>query len=84
MNFWLIKSNSTEEINTKDPIKRDIVAAGAAGAMIRFRTDKPGMFSSPVKFMLYSLLCLRPVVLPLSHLLALASWSRHGDVSGSR
>ncbi len=37
MNFWLIKSNSTEEINTKDPIKRDIVAAGAAGAMIRFR-----------------------------------------------
>ncbi|PBK59777.1 Cu-oxidase-domain-containing protein [Armillaria solidipes] len=42
MNFWLIKSNSTEEINTKDPIKRDIVAAGAAGAMIRFRTDKPG------------------------------------------
>ncbi|KAG7448641.1 Cu-oxidase-domain-containing protein [Guyanagaster necrorhizus] len=42
MNFWLIKSNSTDEINTKDPIKRDIVAAGAAGAMIRFRTDKPG------------------------------------------
>ncbi|KAK0203807.1 Cupredoxin [Desarmillaria ectypa] len=50
MNF---ESNTTDKINTKDLIKRDIVAAGAAGAMIRFRTDKPGMSSSPVFFLLY-------------------------------
>ncbi|PBK89031.1 Cu-oxidase-domain-containing protein [Armillaria gallica] len=42
MDFWVIKSNTTEEINTVDPIKRDTVAAGAAGSIIRFRTDRPG------------------------------------------
>lgn len=44
MDFWVIKSNTTEEINTVDPIKRDTVAAGAAGSIIRFRTDRPGKF----------------------------------------
>ncbi|KAJ7686168.1 Cu-oxidase-domain-containing protein [Mycena rosella] len=43
-NFWLIKPNSTDVINTVDPIKRDTAAAGANGMILRFRTDKPGPF----------------------------------------
>ncbi|KAJ7850270.1 Cu-oxidase-domain-containing protein [Mycena olivaceomarginata] len=43
-NFWVIKPNSTDVVNTANPIKRDIAAAGAAGIQFRFRTDKPGPF----------------------------------------
>ncbi|KAJ7595903.1 Cu-oxidase-domain-containing protein [Mycena floridula] len=43
-NFWLIKSNTTDVVNTVDPIKRDVAGAGAAGMQLRFRTDKPGPF----------------------------------------
>ncbi|KAJ6480709.1 Cu-oxidase-domain-containing protein [Mycena vitilis] len=43
-NFWLTKPNSTDVVNTANPIKRDIAAAGAAGIQLRFRTDKPGPF----------------------------------------
>lgn len=42
MNFWLVKSNTTDVFNTVDPIKRDVAAAGANGMSLRFRTDKPG------------------------------------------
>ncbi|KAI0030477.1 Cu-oxidase-domain-containing protein [Vararia minispora EC-137] len=40
-NFWVIKSNSSDVVNTVNPIKRDTVAVGAAGTTIRFRTDQP-------------------------------------------
>ncbi|KAJ7581502.1 Cu-oxidase-domain-containing protein [Mycena floridula] len=43
-NFWLVKSNTTDVINTANPIKRDTAGAGAAGMILRFRTDKPGPF----------------------------------------
>ncbi|KAJ6536430.1 Cu-oxidase-domain-containing protein [Mycena vulgaris] len=43
-NFWLVKSNSTDVINTVNPIKRDTAAAGANGMILRFRTDKAGPF----------------------------------------
>ncbi|KAJ6540866.1 Cu-oxidase-domain-containing protein [Mycena vulgaris] len=43
-NFWLVKSNSTDTVNTVDPIKRDTAAAGANGMTLRFRTDKAGPF----------------------------------------
>nr|QPA20093.1 laccase 10 [Amylostereum areolatum] len=40
-NFWVVKSNSSDVVNTVNPIKRDTVAVGAAGTTIRFRTDHP-------------------------------------------
>ncbi|KIK53297.1 hypothetical protein GYMLUDRAFT_250550 [Collybiopsis luxurians FD-317 M1] len=42
MNFWVVKSNSSDAVNTEDPIRRDVVGVGAAGTTLRFRTDKPG------------------------------------------
>ncbi|ETW78385.1 laccase 13 variant 1 [Heterobasidion irregulare TC 32-1] len=41
-NFWVIKSNSSEVVNTVDPIIRDVAGVGAAGTTLRFRTDNPG------------------------------------------
>ncbi|GLB33193.1 putative multicopper oxidase [Lyophyllum shimeji] len=41
-NFWVIKSNSSDVINTVNPIRRDVVAVGAAGTTLRFVTDQPG------------------------------------------
>ncbi|KAJ6485209.1 Cu-oxidase-domain-containing protein [Mycena vulgaris] len=43
-NFWLIKPNSTDVINTENPLRRDTAAAGANGMILRFRTDKAGPF----------------------------------------
>ncbi|KAJ7685843.1 Cupredoxin [Mycena rosella] len=43
-NFWLVKPNTTDVINTVNPIKRDTAAAGANGMILRFSTDKPGPF----------------------------------------
>ncbi|EIM92984.1 laccase subfamily 2 [Stereum hirsutum FP-91666 SS1] len=42
-NFWVVKSNSSEGVmNEVDPVIRDVVAVGAAGTTVRFRTDNPG------------------------------------------
>ncbi|EIM91817.1 Cu-oxidase-domain-containing protein [Stereum hirsutum FP-91666 SS1] len=41
-NFWVIKSNSSDVVNTVDPVVRDVVGVGAAGTTLRFRTDNPG------------------------------------------
>ncbi|KAF8890405.1 Cupredoxin [Infundibulicybe gibba] len=41
-NFWLIKSNSSDLVNTVDPIRRDVAGVGAAGTIVRFTTDNPG------------------------------------------
>ncbi|KAJ7464453.1 Cu-oxidase-domain-containing protein [Mycena latifolia] len=41
-NFWVIKSNGTQTINTVNPIRRDVSGAGAGGLIVRFTTDKPG------------------------------------------
>jgi len=42
-NFWVVKSNSTAEINTLNPIRRDVSgASGSGGTIVRFRTDRPG------------------------------------------
>ncbi|KAJ3809164.1 Cu-oxidase-domain-containing protein [Lentinula aff. lateritia] len=41
-NFWLIKSNSSEEINTENPIKRDVAGVGSTGTIMRFSTANPG------------------------------------------
>ncbi|GAW03759.1 Cu-oxidase-domain-containing protein [Lentinula edodes] len=41
-NFWLIKSNSSEEINTQNPIKRDVAGVGSTGTIMRFSTANPG------------------------------------------
>ncbi|KAF5386387.1 hypothetical protein D9757_006713 [Collybiopsis confluens] len=40
--FWLIKSNSSEEINTANPIKRDVAGVGSTGTIVRFSTANPG------------------------------------------
>ncbi|KAJ7062268.1 laccase subfamily 2 [Mycena amicta] len=42
MQFWVVKSNSTNTINTVNPIRRDVVITGNNTLIIRFRTDKPG------------------------------------------
>ncbi|KAK6977696.1 laccase 8 [Favolaschia claudopus] len=42
MNFWVVKSNSSDVINTVNPIRRDVVITGNNTVIIRFRTDKPG------------------------------------------
>ncbi|KIK53955.1 hypothetical protein GYMLUDRAFT_207072 [Collybiopsis luxurians FD-317 M1] len=41
-NFWLVKSNSSDVINTENPIKRDVAGVGAAGTIVRFSTANPG------------------------------------------
>ncbi|EEB92786.1 hypothetical protein MPER_08655, partial [Moniliophthora perniciosa FA553] len=41
-NFWVIKSNSSDVVNTIDPIRRDVVGVGAAGTTLRFSTANPG------------------------------------------
>ncbi|KAG6877680.1 hypothetical protein C0993_005100 [Termitomyces sp. T159_Od127] len=41
-NFFLVKSNSSELINTVNPIRRDVAGVGAAGTTLRFVTDRPG------------------------------------------
>ncbi|KAJ7610575.1 Cu-oxidase-domain-containing protein [Mycena polygramma] len=41
-NFWVVKSNDSSVINTVDPIRRDVAAAGNGGTILRFTTDKPG------------------------------------------
>ncbi|KAK7047578.1 hypothetical protein VNI00_006346 [Paramarasmius palmivorus] len=41
-NFWVVKSNSSDVINTENPIKRDVVGVGAAGTTLRFSTANPG------------------------------------------
>ncbi|KAJ7776371.1 Cu-oxidase-domain-containing protein [Mycena metata] len=42
MNFWVIKSNGSDIINTLNPIRRDVVITGNGTIILRFRTDKPG------------------------------------------
>jgi len=42
MNFWVVKSNSSDVVNTVNPIRRDTIITGINGIIIRFRTDKPG------------------------------------------
>lgn len=34
-NFWVIKSNSSDVVNTVDPVVRDVVGVGAAGTTLR-------------------------------------------------
>ncbi|KAH0585153.1 hypothetical protein H2248_008411 [Termitomyces sp. 'cryptogamus'] len=41
-NFWVIKSMSSTDINTVNPIRRDVVGVGGSGTTIRFRTDNAG------------------------------------------
>ncbi|KAJ7275850.1 Cu-oxidase-domain-containing protein [Mycena rebaudengoi] len=41
-NFWVIKSNGSDTINTVNPIRRDTSGAGAGGTIFRFTTDRPG------------------------------------------
>ncbi|KAG6901796.1 hypothetical protein C0995_007822 [Termitomyces sp. Mi166 len=41
-NFWVIKSMSSPDINTVNPLRRDVVGVGGSGTTIRFRTDNAG------------------------------------------
>ncbi|KAF5382222.1 hypothetical protein D9615_004365 [Tricholomella constricta] len=41
-NFWLIKSMSSPNQNTVNPIRRDVAGVGGSGTIVRFRTDNPG------------------------------------------
>ncbi|KAJ7694533.1 Cupredoxin [Mycena rosella] len=41
-NFWVVKSNDSDVINTVNPIRRDVSAMGNGGTILRFTTDKPG------------------------------------------
>ncbi|KAJ3785065.1 Cu-oxidase-domain-containing protein [Lentinula aff. detonsa] len=41
-NFWLVKSNTTDVINTANPIRRDVAGVGAEGTIVRFSTNNPG------------------------------------------
>ncbi|KAJ7324013.1 Cupredoxin [Mycena albidolilacea] len=41
-NFWVVKSNDSDVINTINPIRRDVSAMGNGGTILRFTTDKPG------------------------------------------
>ncbi|KAJ4479348.1 Cu-oxidase-domain-containing protein [Lentinula aciculospora] len=41
-NFWLVKSNTTDVVNTANPIRRDVAGVGAEGTIVRFSTDNPG------------------------------------------
>ncbi|KAJ7148509.1 hypothetical protein C8R43DRAFT_952610 [Mycena crocata] len=40
-NFWVIKSNGSDIVNTVNPIRRDVSGAGAEGTTVRFTTDRP-------------------------------------------
>ncbi|KAJ6480928.1 Cu-oxidase-domain-containing protein [Mycena sanguinolenta] len=42
MNFWVVKSNGSDIINTVNPIRRDVDVTGNGNVILRFRTDKPG------------------------------------------
>ncbi|KAJ7227816.1 Cu-oxidase-domain-containing protein [Mycena haematopus] len=42
MNFWVVKSNGSDIINTVNPIRRDVSITGNGNIILRFRTDKPG------------------------------------------
>ncbi|KAJ7733136.1 laccase subfamily 2 [Mycena metata] len=42
MNFWVVKSNGSDIINTVNPIRRDVCVTGTGSIILRFRTDKPG------------------------------------------
>ncbi|KAJ7041325.1 Cu-oxidase-domain-containing protein [Mycena alexandri] len=42
MNFWVVKANGTDIINTVNPIRRDVSITGNGNLTVRFRTDKPG------------------------------------------
>nr|AGO04563.1 laccase 8 [Lentinula edodes] len=41
-NFWLVKSNTTDVVNTANPIRRDVAGVGAEGTIVRFSTNNPG------------------------------------------
>ncbi|KAG6827450.1 hypothetical protein H0H92_011718 [Tricholoma furcatifolium] len=41
-NFWVVKFMSSPDINTVNPIRRDVVGVGGSGTIIRFRTDNAG------------------------------------------
>ncbi|KAJ7464445.1 Cu-oxidase-domain-containing protein [Mycena latifolia] len=41
-NFWVVKSNGSDITNEVNPIRRDVVGAGAGGTTVRFTTDKAG------------------------------------------
>jgi iron transport multicopper oxidase len=41
-NFWLVKSNTTDVVNTQNPIRRDVAGVGAEGTILRFSTANPG------------------------------------------
>ncbi|KAF5393153.1 hypothetical protein D9757_001356 [Collybiopsis confluens] len=41
-NFWLVKSNTTDVVNTVNPIRRDVAGVGAEGTILRFSTTNPG------------------------------------------
>ncbi|KAL0568792.1 hypothetical protein V5O48_013189 [Marasmius crinis-equi] len=41
-NFWVVKSNSSDVVNTANPIRRDVTGVGAAGTIVRFSTANPG------------------------------------------
>ncbi|KAJ7251872.1 Cu-oxidase-domain-containing protein [Mycena rebaudengoi] len=45
MNFWVVKSNGSDIINTVNPIRRDVCNTGNGTIILRFRTDKPGPWS---------------------------------------
>ncbi|KAJ7772303.1 Cu-oxidase-domain-containing protein [Mycena metata] len=42
MNFWVVKPNGTDVVNTVNPIRRDVSVTGDTNLTVRFRTDKPG------------------------------------------
>jgi iron transport multicopper oxidase len=42
MNFWVVKPNGTDVVNTVNPILRDVSVTGQTDLVVRFRTDKPG------------------------------------------
>jgi len=45
-NFWVVKSMTSDVVNTLNPIKRDVAGVGGSGTTVRFRTDNfgPWMF----------------------------------------
>jgi iron transport multicopper oxidase len=45
-NFWVVKSMTSNNTNTVNPIRRDVAGVGGSGTTIRFRTDNfgPWMF----------------------------------------
>ncbi|KAJ7482761.1 Cu-oxidase-domain-containing protein [Mycena latifolia] len=45
LNFWVVKSNGSDIINTVNPIRRDVVITGSGNIILRFRTDNPGPWS---------------------------------------